>query len=70
MAVPSLKALENGEKTALSVICHNGSYGHENGLIEIYAPGLNVGVEGYLTAEEAYEYIKDTLNGISRNSFA
>ena len=69
MAVPSLKALESGEKCAASVICHNGSYGHEKGLIEIYAPGLNEGVEGYLTAEDAFEYIKDTLNGISKHSF-
>ena len=69
MTIPSREAFSKGEKTALSVICHNGSYGHEKGLIEIWAPGLNDGVEGWLTAEDAFEYIKDTLNGISRHSY-
>lgn len=52
----------------VSVICFDGSYGSRDGLLEIYAPGLNEGVEGWLSAEEALDYIKDTLNGISRNS--
>lgn len=66
--IPSRQAFDACEKTAMSVICHNGSYGHEQGKFEIYAPGLNEGVEGWLDAEEAFSYIQDTLNGISRGS--
>lgn len=40
-------------------ICHSGSYGHEQGLLEIM--GLNTGpdddVEGWLTAEEVFKKI-------------
>lgn len=39
-------------------ICHLGSYGHENGLLEIYGSIVqneNDTVEGYLTAEEILE---------------
>lgn len=69
LAIPSHKELSNapGSRT-ISVICFEGSYGSNDGLLEIYAAGLNKGVEGYLTAQEAFEYIKDTLNGISRHS--
>ena len=69
LAIPSHKELsrEPGNRT-ISVICFEGSYGSDDGLLEIYAAGLNKGVEGYLTAQEAFEYIKDTLNGISRHS--
>ena len=70
LAIPDNKSFStrhDGNRT-VSVVCHSGSYGREEGLLEIYAPGLNNGVEGWLTAEEAFEYIKDTLNGISRGS--
>lgn len=47
-------------------ICHAGSYGHENGLIEIM--GLDITVEeygdsvlGYLTAEEVLEHLDNAL---------
>lgn len=70
LAIPSTKAfsLEHDGNRTISVICHSGSYGREQGLLEIYAPGLNDGVEGWLTADEAFDYIKDTLNGVSRHS--
>ncbi len=70
LAIPSydeFSTAHDGNRT-ISVICHEVSYGSDDGLLEIYAPGLNEGVEGYLTADEAYDYIEDTLNGISRNS--
>ena len=70
LAIPDYETFStayDGNRT-VSVICFDGSYGSQNGLLEIYAPGLNEGVEGYLNAEEALSYIKDTLNGISRNS--
>lgn len=71
LAIPDYKSFstEHDGNRTISVICNSGSYGGEKGLLEIYAPGLNDGVEGWLTAEEAFEYIKDTLNGISRESF-
>lgn len=70
LAIPSCKAFstEHDGNRTISVICHSGSYGREQGLLEIYAPGLNEGVEGWLTAEEAFDYIKDTLAGKSRGS--
>ena len=70
LCIPSCEAFstEHDGNRTISVICHSGSYGREQGLLEIYAPGLNDGVEGWLTAEEAFDYIKDTLAGKSRNS--
>ena len=70
LAIPSYSEFStdhDGNRT-VSVICFDGSYGCDDGLLEIYAPGLNDGVEGYLTAQEAFDYIRDTLNGISRHS--
>ena len=56
------------DERRISVVSFTGTYGFERGLLEIYAPGLNSGVEGFLDAEKAYEYIADTRNGISRGS--
>ena len=70
LAIPNYEAYSvkhDGNRT-VSVICFNGTYGFEQGLLEVYAAGLNDGVEGYLTAEQAYEYILDTLAGKTRNS--
>ena len=39
-------------------ICHAGSYGHEEGLLEIMGLVEGDSVEGYLTAEEVFERIK------------
>lgn len=70
LAIPNYKTFstEHNGNRSISVICFDGSYGSENGLLEIYAPGLNEGVEGHLTADEAFEYIEDTLEGKTRNS--
>lgn len=69
-AIPDIESysVEHDGNRTISVICFSGSYGAEQGLLEIYAAGLNDDVEGYLTADEAFEYIKDTLEGKTRNS--
>ena len=49
------------EERELDVICHGGSYGHEQGLLEIMGAICNTyndDVEGYLTVEEVFERIK------------
>ena len=39
-------------------ICHNGSYGHERGLIEVMGlPQCGDDVLGYLTAEEILNFL-------------
>ena len=47
------------ENCICDAICHSGSYGHNQGLLEIM--GLNTdptdGVEGWLTAEEVFKRI-------------
>lgn len=41
-------------------ICHSGSYGHENGLIEVMGlPQCQDGVIGYLTAEEVLKMVDE-----------
>ena len=66
--IESFSTVHNNENRSISVICTPYSYGGSLGLLEVYAPGLNTGVEGYLSASEMIEYVKDTLNGISRGS--
>lgn len=68
IVVPSIKAYMANEKCSISAVCFDGSYGSANGLIEVYAPQLNAGVEGNLDADEALSYIEDTMAGISRGS--
>lgn len=70
LAIPNYETFstEHDGNRTVSVACFDGTYGSENGLLEIYAPGLNKGVEGHLTADEAFEYINDTLEGKTRNS--
>ena len=46
-------------KTELSFICHIGSYGVEQGLIEFY--DYKSEPVGYLTADECMEIVKDKL---------
>lgn len=52
------------EKTKWDAICQRGSYGAEEGLLEIYGSIVraNAGnsVEGYLTAEDVIERIEET----------
>lgn len=41
-------------------ICHNGSYGHEKGLIEVMGlPQCDGDVVGYLTAEEVLAMVDE-----------
>ena len=53
------------EKCVCDAVCHSGSYGHEQGLLEIM--GLNTDptddVEGWLTAEEVFKRISQHYQG-------
>lgn len=44
-----------------SIICHGGSYGGREGLIEIWASNEEE-PEGYMTADEAWKYIDKRRN--------
>lgn len=69
MMIPTIDAYVNEtDERRISIVLFNGCYGGENGLMKIFAPGLNKGVEGFLNAEQALDYIKDTRAGISRGS--
>ena len=45
-----------------STICHRGSYGHEQGLLEFYDTGSNSEPIGSLSPAEAYELIADYVD--------
>ena len=47
----------NGGKWKWDAICHKGSWGYEQGLLEVWGDYMNE-PEGNLTAEEAFEKIK------------
>ena len=64
ICIPSIQAWkEDKDEKRISIICCAGSYGYENGLLEMWAPGVWEDVIGNLTAEEAFEKIKEVLNG-------
>ena len=46
----------------VSTICHRGSYGHEQGLLEFYDTGSHNEPVGFLSPAEAYELIVDYLD--------
>jgi len=46
-----------GKKDKLSIICHTGSYGRENGLFEVY-PSWKNDVTGYLSFGQVQNWIK------------
>lgn len=48
---------DNNRNRMADAICHSGSYGHENDLLEICGLGTQDydDVEGYLTAEEVFK---------------
>ena len=50
----------NYEDRRYSIICHDFSYGHEKGLLEIYNYNWN-DVCGWLTAEEVFEIIEKDI---------
>lgn len=53
---------KNGERS-WDAICHDGSYGHELGLLEVMGERVvrvtNDTVEGYLTAKEVIERLEE-----------
>ena len=50
----------NQKRPVCDAICHWGSYGHQDGLIEIMGLTHNDdSVEGYLTAEDVFTRIKE-----------
>ena len=46
----------------IDAACHYGTYGYEDGLIEIMSEKQD-DVVGWLTAEEAFEYFKEAVYG-------
>lgn len=56
----------DGPKRVCDAVCHNSSYGHQEGLLEIMGlvNGDEVGddVEGWLTAEEVFRRISEHYN--------
>lgn len=62
--IPSRQAwLDEQDEKRISIICCAGSYGYSSGLVEMWAPGVWDDVIGNLTAEEAFDKIKEVLNG-------
>lgn len=58
--MPSVRYYGHGDKLICDAICHSGSYGHEDGLLEIMGlTRINDSVEGWLTAREAFDRIYD-----------
>ena len=53
------------ENHVIDAICHWGSYGYEDGLIEIMSDYFE-DVKGWLTAEEAYDYFVEAVNKKNR----
>lgn len=47
--------------TRLSIICHYGSYGYEQGLLEYWDFEMGHEVEGYLTAKDVIKILKKEL---------
>lgn len=57
---------DSREKRVADTICHSGSYGHEDGLLELYGLGVqneDDDVEGWLTADEVFKRWKDAMEG-------
>ena len=64
ICIPSIQAWkEDKDEKRISIICCAGSYGYESGLLGMWAPGVWEDVIGDLTAEEAFDKIKEVLNG-------
>lgn len=52
------------ENHVIDAVCHRGSYGYENGLIEIMS-NYHEDVRGWLTAEEAYDYFVEAIKKLN-----
>lgn len=58
--MPSVRYYGHGENLICDAICHSGSYGHEEGLLEIMGLTRNDdSVEGWLTSEEVFDRISE-----------
>ena len=56
-----LRADENpGDRWTWDVICFKGTFGYEQGLLEMWGKNMN-DPEGYLTAKECFEKIKEIV---------
>lgn len=61
--MPSVRYYGHGDELICDAICHSGSYGHEEGLLEIMGLTRNGGsVEGWLTSEEVFDRISEDWN--------
>lgn len=60
IGMPSVRYYGHGENLICDAICHSGSYGHEEGLLEIMGLTRNDdSVEGWLTSEEVFDRISE-----------
>ena len=53
------------DNPVIDAVCHWGTYGYEDGLIEIMSKYLDEDVKGWLTAEEAYNYFVDAIKKLN-----
>ena len=63
MDTPCVRFQDDAGHDIGDAICHSGSYGHENGLLEIMGLGICVkndgdDVKGWMTAEEVIQQLK------------
>lgn len=60
IGMPSVRYYGHGENLICDAICHSGSYGHEEGPLEIMGLTRNDdSVEGWLTSEEVFDRISE-----------
>lgn len=63
LGMPSVRYYGYGNELICDAICHSGSYGHEEGLLEIMGLTRNDdSVEGWLTSEEVFDRISEDWN--------
>lgn len=63
LGMPSVRYYGHGDKLICDAICHSGSYGHEDGLLEIMGLTRNGdSVEGCLTSREVFVRIREDWN--------
>ena len=66
---PQVIFLDKNGKQIGDAVCHSGSYGHEEGLIEIMGLDVTEGeygdmVLGHLTAEEVLQHLDNAIKAI------
>lgn len=63
LGMPSVRYYGHGNKLICDAICHSGSYGHKDGLLEIMGLTRNGdSVEGWLTSREVFDRIREDWN--------